>query len=501
MATGVETTLQKRHARVVRTSSARYDGRMDMKPRLPHLACVVALLLVGCSADQQTSGGLQPDAGDVAAPDAANAPDAGVDAAPSWDVPADRSILEFTANAGASANQAALPTDWAGIDPARCARDTTRQFIGELVNHGINDPQVMYHWAPIVPGPNTARPLQGMFDFYLAGTVAGSAESGDDVRSDHPFGFDFTWNVEPDPAFAYMATDGGGDPGESEQGVHSEIEMPVFPRDLFGFDPTTGDRSLQTGAWVLDCGHPPYGAEMHPPTFLAFARATSATDADSIAFVNPYRIAQLYAPTADKVTSFDDPSRYGSAQPFPKFFVIDVLKALQGRVDRIEGHMMMDALRFDRLEWDVCAPLPRPSGASLDATWRFTERTGVTVKAFADDDNGCVHLVATMDDRYTPAPLTPTVVEWPWDELSASASSQYGQTVDVRQKLIDIAVSMGFSDAASNPALAADHPPRIDHYNPLVPRPGADKAAPTAIIDGADDQPFPFYGHVRVGWK
>ena len=82
--------------------------------------------------------------------------------------------------------------------------------------------------------------------------------SSDDVRADHPFGFDFTWDVEPDAEFAYMSNDadrGGG--GERERGVHSEIEMPVFPRDRFGFDPVAGDRSLQRGAWVLDCGHSP----------------------------------------------------------------------------------------------------------------------------------------------------------------------------------------------------------------------------------------------------
>jgi hypothetical protein len=413
-------------------------------------------------------------------------------------MPADRSILNFTGDTATAANQAALPADWSGIDRTRCAQDTTRRFIAELANHGITNPQVLFHWAPIVPGPNLSHPMEGMFDFYAAGKVDSPAESGDDVRADHPFGFDFTWDLAPDPKYAYMVTDDGGN---GEHGLHSEIEMPAFPRQLFGYDPKAGDRCLETGAWVLDCGHPPYGAELHPPTFLAFARATSAQTTDSLAFVSPYRIAQLYASTPDKVTDFGDTSRLVAAKPFPTFFILQVLKALQGSVDQIEGDMMMDALRFKRIEWDVCAPLPRPAGASLDATWRFTERTGVAIQAFADDKNGCVHLIATMDDHYKPATLTPTVVKWPWDELSASASDQYGQSIDVRQKLIDIAVSQGYSNAASNPALAADNPPRIDHYDALKPRAGADKSAPTAIITGADDQPFPFYGHVRATWK
>jgi hypothetical protein len=50
------------------------------------------------------------------------------------------------------------------------------------------------------------------------------------------------------------------------------------------------------------------------------------------------------------------------------------------------------------------------------------------------------------------------------------------------------------------PALQADHPPVVDAYPALQTRPGADADAPAAIDSGADDQPFPLYGRIRVRW-
>jgi hypothetical protein len=46
----------------------------------------------------------------------------------------------------------------------------------ELVKTGIDDIQVDYHWAPIVPGPTNRRTL-GQAELLLAGTLLGSSES------------------------------------------------------------------------------------------------------------------------------------------------------------------------------------------------------------------------------------------------------------------------------------------------------------------------------------
>ncbi len=85
--------------------------------------------------------------------------------------------------------------------------------------------------------------------------------------------------------------------------------------------------------------------------------------------------------------------------------------------------------------------------------------------------------------------------DWPWDQLSASASAQLGRSIDVRQALI------AQFNAPNASALQADHPPLVDAYPALQTRAGADQDSPIAIDSPADDQPFPFYGRIRVGWK
>jgi len=160
----------------------------------------------------------------------------------------------------------------------------------------------------------------------------------------------------------------------------------------------------------------------------------------------------------------------------------------------------MTANRFDTLDWAVCAPLPRPSGATLSAGWRFTARTGVTISAASDERSGCVRFTATMTAAYAPMALVHADTDWPWAAIDKSASGQIG-TIDVRSTLIATLQQNGFPNASQIPALQPDHPPLIDEYPALPTRAGADADAPTAIDTGADDQPFPFYGRVRVGWK
>ena len=186
----------------------------------------------------------------------------------------------------------------------------------------------------------------------------------------------------------------------------------------------------------------------------------------------------------------------------PVFTQGALLAAVQNpSIQRLTTHALMTANRFDALDWAVCAPLPRPARATLDASWRFTARTGVTITAAPLEADGCVRILATMTSAYTPMPLAHADADWPWADLSTSASNQLGQTIDVRQALIDTLQQSGFPNASQAPALQPDHPPLVDTYAPLLARAGADADSPTALAAGADDQPFPFYGRVRVGWK
>jgi hypothetical protein len=68
-----------------------------------------------------------------------------------------------------------------------------------------------------------------------------------------------------------------------------------------------------------------------------------------------------------------------------------------------------------------------------------------------------------------------------------------------RQKIIDALASLGITGDV--PALHQDTPPIIDRYDALQPHADAANDAPIRLTTAADDQPFPFYGRVRVWWQ
>jgi len=413
-------------------------------------------------------------------------------------IPADRSILLWYGSAAQQQNQRNLPGGFSGPDEHACAADTSRTYLAELfVQHDI---QVKWHWAPIVGGPNRDKPTLEQPEFSFAGTLADASDSTDDMLADHPFGLDVVSDVAPDAAFGFLVF---GGPGATETTLHPEIETRIFPRAALNFLPQQGDRTLMHGVWVLDCGHPPYGAEMHPPTFVSYARPADARTTIAMAMVAPYRSSLLFNSDASLATDFANSARFSNpgTQPFSSALEAAVLAAtFDPSIQQLSTHALMTANRFDRLDWAVCAPLPRPPGATLEATWRFTTRTGVSISAVPLEANGCVRFIATMAAAYQPMPLVHADQEWSWSDISTSASNELQSPIDVRQALIDL-LTPSFPDASHIPALQPGNNPLIDAYPPLLPRAGADADSPTAIDAGADDQPFPFYGRVRVGWK
>ena len=193
-----------------------------------------------------------------------------------------------------------------------------------------------------------------------------------------------------------------------------------------------------------------------------------------------------------------DSSRFQlpGSKPFSPALLESIQSAVISNADHLEIHPMMEANRFSSLDFVVCAPNPRPAGAKLSATWRFTARTGVSIGADPIDSAGCVRFVASMGPDYSPAPLAVKTAPWSWKDLSDTASQQAGSPVDVR-----LAILAANPAAVNAPALREDHPPRVDAYDPLAPLAGADQDAPAQFVARADAQPFPFYGRVRVAWS
>jgi hypothetical protein len=407
-------------------------------------------------------------------------------------------LLAFDATAAAAANTAALPSGFTTPQATVCAMDTTRAFLGELATHSLTDAQVDYEWAPVVPGPTTGRPTVGQPEFYLSGALLNFERSMQDVLFAHPWSFDDTMDIMVDAPFVSLVDNRpGGDNGPGV--IHTEIEKGLLPDMTFQFTPAAGDRALMKGAWILDCGHPPYEAELHPPTFFAAARQLGQATV-SLAFVNPFRVAQLYGPP-ELVDDFANSGRFTNSkvQPFPGHFESEILLAAgNAQKMNLEAHVLLEPTRFDTISWFVCAPSPRPSGAALHYAYRFVSRTGVTVTPVLRGES-CLELTATMAATYQPIALTRMNVPWQWADLSAAASSQTGTLIDVRQQIIDTLKALGFTNDV--PALHVDHPPIIDSYAPLAPRADAALDTPTRLVTAADDQPLPFYGRARIYWQ
>lgn len=409
------------------------------------------------------------------------------------DIPADRAILGFSGTSATDANKALLPAGFSTPDLHSCAADTTRAYILELFKPGpIDQPQVLWHWAPVVSGPDAKKPTLRQPEFSVAGTVAGTDDSTTDVLADHPFGSDVNVDVMPDAAYAFLAYG-----FMQSSALHTEVETRAFPRGALGYSPAPNDRVLMRGAWILDCGHPPYYAEMHPPSFVSYARPLDAKTTVAVALFEPYRSSQFYSQDANAAVQVANTSRFSliGSKPFPQAMVEAIQFAVVAGTNNLMLHPLLEANRFTSLDFLVCAPLPRPAGAKLSATWRFTARSGISIGASPIESAGCVRFTATMGSDYAPAPVVLKTSAWSWQDLSDTASGQVGSSLDVRAAIIQ-----GFPSAANAPALQADHPPLVDAYDPLAPLPGADQDSPSQIVSRADGQPFPFYGRVRVAW-
>src|SRR5262249_53154622 len=130
-------------------------------------------------------------------------------------------LLSFDATAAAAANSDALPPGFTSPQLTVCAPDVSRGFLTELIEFGINDPQVPYEWAPIVPGPGAGRPTLEQPEFYISGTVTVLDRSRLDFRPPHPFGFDTTWDIVADDPFLDMVYNRAGDPNDDDA-IHCE---------------------------------------------------------------------------------------------------------------------------------------------------------------------------------------------------------------------------------------------------------------------------------------
>jgi hypothetical protein len=416
--------------------------------------------------------------------------------------------LAACSSPGTSAASSARDLSWApgvaqaadGSPPVYSAASvcgsSTRTYLAELANGNPLDAKVPYEWADIVPGGT---------QILVSGTAADTHLGPQDNPFTHPFGNDLSMDVALDSPFRPFSRQ-LGPPEEKPGQMHVEIVSGVIPHtrrpsqaspaqtweqlsnfNQTGFQPgfarpAVGDRVLVQGRWIIDCGHGNYGTELHPMSFLAWTQHRGSTTV-ARAYGNSVYDTQTYSESAFGGT--------GAPQPFPAYFVSDVLAATQGNVDHLSASEIESATVASPPPWRVCAPAGS-SGRSLAVHYDVVARPGVDVGVAPDPSTGCATVTVSYGPAFRPVSTDLRQCVLPWSYVTTIAQAQYGKGLDVKglvdkfvtapaaRAIVDRSPTGSCADALAGPTVNPAPPGRHVH------------------VDGA--QPIPFYGVVTVGW-
>ena len=237
------------------------------------------------------------------------------------------------------------------------------------------------------------------------GWVVAPDYSGADAPFDHPFGFDWEFQVALDDdknGYQELLSPANINPQESGIGqlLASEQGLPMR-RGLLGVEwdgnliPQSfkarvrhGDRVAAFGRWILDTGHNYvkfWRTEIHPPLLLVSAsveknpRAPESTRA--LFMSRPYLPGQHYAvdPANAYLDSVDDDG------PFLSHLVNELVKVITLRSRMVEAHPKIKSAPFEgSYQFTVkVRPPARPRGAyRLAVSFQFTVRDGCSVEVY-----------------------------------------------------------------------------------------------------------------------
>jgi hypothetical protein len=140
---------------------------------------------------------------------------------------------------------------------------------------------------PGTPGVPEWKAVKG--DYVLT-PVVGFVKDSHLADGDNPFAHEYSWNgLALDPYKDYPS-DWNIDISpihpyrnllrEGMATMELEFEY-YFARYFFLFvalvEPQPGDLLFASGRWIIDCGHPDYGSEIHPPSVLAYMNTKDTT--------------------------------------------------------------------------------------------------------------------------------------------------------------------------------------------------------------------------------
>jgi hypothetical protein len=383
-----------------------------------------------------------------------------------------------------------------------CGSDTAT-YLAELANGGNPlQAKVLNEWGDIVPGGKQV---------LMSGSVATTHLGPTDNPITHPYGDDLSMDVkigQQSMPFSRQL----GPAAEASGQMHVEISSGLIPHEqrpsqasaiqtwrqlsdfnLTGFQPgfdkpALGDRILVMGRWIIDCGHPNYGTELHPMVFLAWTHHQGSTTV-AHTYYNPYRDTEMYTTDSSIVGKVDDTNRLAQAKAFPPFFVSQVLSAINGTVDHLSSQELVGATNTSPASWQVCAP-SGTSGRRLQVNYDIVTRPHVEVKVAPEASSSCARVTTVLGPSYQPMDAHLRQCVLPWTYLTQIAAQAYGSSVDIKG-LIDKFVT------APTARAIVDRDPGTTCADALA-GPHIDPAPGNQQIRVDAGQPFPFYGVIAV---
>jgi len=359
----------------------------------------------------------------------------------------------------------------------------------------------------------------------LTGWVVNPQLSNGDVWFVHPFGFDFEFYVAPDPHYESLLAntntgrDGAGKVIDKDYaaatGSAQSIGLPAkkgvlgveTDQDLvppaFRQRVKPGARIATFGRWIVDCGHPDFHTEIHPPLLMAVATPEPPS---------------LGMPRASQVTHVELMSRpYTVSQQWSDGNFVQHLLVEVGKVEttflgiplstRVEAHPTIFTTPYDGrpfVKLLVKPPVPRShpelNRQQLMVAFHFTHRTGVAMQVF-DAGNDTVGLILVLGDL-NPAKLPrrhDLTVQW------SQLGDKYSYVIDALQ-ITDLLLGKFASAYILNEGILTD---RYDAPVASSPLDNQNVASPVALdrlqqgvgFSEDDNQPFPVYGWMKVWWQ
>jgi hypothetical protein len=367
------------------------------------------------------------------------------------------------------------------------------------------------------------------------GWVVAPDNSGADAPFDHPFGFDWEFQVALDddkngyqallsPANINPQESGIGQLLASEQGLPMrrgllgvEWDSNLIPQS-FKARVRHGDRVAAFGRWILDTGHnfvKFWRTEIHPPLLLVGATVEKnlrAPDSTRALFMSrPYLSGQHYAvnPANVYLDSVDDDG------PFLSHLVSQLVEVITLGSRMVEAHPKIKSAPFEgsyRFTLKVRPPA-RPQGAyRLAVSFQFTVRDGCSVEVSAAD-NETVEVIVTLESgKYSPPKLlTRHNCVYSKDELNALSPGTGTDilAIDIIAPLVELIIGglllALYIEYILQKGIEVDAYDPIPEINVLDSSHAVFNTLPEDIPSGAgvvvdNVQPYPIFGWLDAKW-